>query len=149
MTALAAAERFEEAADVRDRAAALASALRRQHRFDALRRAGRVELEVDGTSGVALDHGRLARAWRLTRAGVTAVPLPLDLDPCAPDSARPSPSPGDPVPAALADELACIGAWLEKESGRIRVVGCDHHLDLRVPTMPTFQVGAPPIASSG
>ena len=40
--ALATAQRFEEAADVRDRAAALAQALRRQRRMDGLRRAGRL-----------------------------------------------------------------------------------------------------------
>lgn len=143
MLGLAAEERFEEAADVRNRAAALSAALRRQRRFDALRRAGRVELEVDGTSGIELDHGRLARAWRITRAGVSAVPLPLDLDPVAPDDQRPSASPGEPVPAALADELACIGAWLAKEAERIRVVRSDDLLDLRPPPLPSFQAKEP------
>ncbi|MBI2708758.1 MAG: DEDD exonuclease domain-containing protein [Actinobacteria bacterium] len=60
---LAAAERFEEAADVRDRAAALAAALRRQRRFDWLRGAGRVVVEVPGQGGAELRRGRLVRAW--------------------------------------------------------------------------------------
>ncbi|MGI8983783.1 MAG: DEDD exonuclease domain-containing protein [Acidimicrobiales bacterium] len=47
MLALAADDRYEEAADMRDRAAALSRALTRQRQFDALRRAGRVEIEVD------------------------------------------------------------------------------------------------------
>ena len=75
MHGLAAAERFEEAADVRDRAAALAAALRRQRRFDTLRRAGRVVLEVDGRSGAELLHGRLVRAWRINPDGPTPAPL--------------------------------------------------------------------------
>ena len=77
MHALAAAERFEEAADVRDRAAALAAALRRQRRFDALRRAGRVVVEVDGRSGAELRHGRLVRAWTIrTHAARPRSPCP-------------------------------------------------------------------------
>ncbi len=46
MTALADADRFEEAADMRDRGAALARALTRQRQLDGLRRAGRMEIEV-------------------------------------------------------------------------------------------------------
>ena len=53
------AERFEEAADVRDRASALARALTRHRRLDSLRRAGRVELDVDGAR-VVLAGGRLS-----------------------------------------------------------------------------------------
>ncbi|MEJ7582780.1 MAG: DEDD exonuclease domain-containing protein, partial [Acidimicrobiales bacterium] len=51
MDDLAATERFEEAADMRDRAAALTQALRRHRRFDALRRAGRLVLEEAGGGG--------------------------------------------------------------------------------------------------
>src|SRR5690606_6021611 len=76
MRTLAAAERFEEAADVRDRAEALASALRRQRRFEGLRRAGRVRLVVRGEGGVEIDSGRLVRAW----AGSSPPPDELPLD---------------------------------------------------------------------
>jgi DNA polymerase-3 subunit epsilon len=65
MEALAAAERFEEAADVRDRAAALADALRRQRRIDALRRTGNLVIELPGGS-VALAAGRLV-GWHRAR----------------------------------------------------------------------------------
>src|SRR5262249_33966088 len=85
MHALAVAERFEQAADVRPRAAALAHALRRQRRFDVLRQAGHVVIEVDGRSRAELRAGRLRRTWTLTKDGIVAVPLPLDLDPAAPD----------------------------------------------------------------
>ena len=55
---LAGAERYEEAADVRDRAEALAGAIRRSRRFDLWRRAGRVRLHI-ADSWVEIDAGRL------------------------------------------------------------------------------------------
>ncbi|CAN5415786.1 DEDD exonuclease domain-containing protein [soil metagenome] len=144
MHALAATERFEEAADMRDRAAALTSALRRQRRFDALRGAGRVVVELGGRSGAELDHGRLVRAWTINRTGIVALPLPLDLDPSAPDSLSASPGddpsvPGRPVPKALADELSCVAAWLDKEAGRIRVIHTDRGLSSAYPALPSFE----------
>src|SRR5262249_10362491 len=54
LEALARSERFEEAADVRDRAEALTSALRRQRRFDALRRAGHLRLQLPDQGGAEL-----------------------------------------------------------------------------------------------
>jgi DNA polymerase III subunit epsilon len=51
MAALARAERFEEAADSRDRAEALAGAIRRQRGIDALRAAGRLRLRIVGLRG--------------------------------------------------------------------------------------------------
>ena len=144
MHSLAAAERFEEAAEMRDRAAALTAALRRQRRFDALRRAGRVVVEFGERSGAELDHGRLVRAWTITRSGITPLPLPLDLDPAAPDAvvarlgADPD-APGQPLPKALADELACVASWLDKEAGRIRVVHAEGGLCSAYPALPTFE----------
>ena len=150
MRSLADAERFEEAADVRDRAAALAGALRRQHRFDALRRAGRVVVEVDGSSQAELQGGRLVAAWTLGPTGITAVPLPIDLDPAAPDHVSANlpgpPAAGTdcedpaPLPKALADELACVASWLDRQSHRIKVLHAD--ADPRPPelVLPSFDV---------
>lgn len=135
---LAAAERFEDAADLRDRAAALADALRRQRRFDRLRRAGRVRLDIDGSTGAELDHGRLVRSWEMTRGGISAVPLPLELEPGA---AEPGTHPGSPLPAALADELLCIARWLEDHAPRIRVLQSDGPLFPDEEPLPNF---APP-----
>jgi len=63
MEALSGAERFEEAADVRDRAAALTYALRRQRRVDAIRRAGRVVIEIPGAGGAVLEAGCLVTTF--------------------------------------------------------------------------------------
>lgn len=136
MRSLASQERFEEASQMRDRAEALAQALRRQRRFDALRRAGRVVVELGDRSRAELDHGRLARAWTLDRGGITPVALPLDLDPGAPDG------PADvdvPLPKAMADELSCIVAWLDKEAPRLRVLHADHGLESPYPALPSFR----------
>jgi DNA polymerase-3 subunit epsilon len=133
MAALAAAERFEEAADVRDRAGALADALRRQRRLDGLRRTGRLVLELpDGT--VELVAGRLVRSW----AGVVAdAELPF----------APAPPGGDhraPVPTELADELACVAAWLDREAHRLRVTTCDGELASPLRPLPRFDPVARP-----
>ncbi len=63
MHVLADVERFEEAADVRDRAAALAAALTRQRRLEQLRDSGRIELDLGEAGCVELDGGRLTRTW--------------------------------------------------------------------------------------
>ena len=72
---LATQQRYEEAAHLRDRAAALARALERQRRHDALRRAGRMELEVMGEGWAVIDRGVLCAAGRRSP---TAPPLPID-----------------------------------------------------------------------
>ena len=148
MHALAAAERFEEAAEMRDRAAALTAALRRQQRFDTLRRAGRVVVEAGDQHRAELDGGRLVQAWQVSRTGVTALPLPLDLDPVAPDTLRSSSATvagcdddpaARPLPTALADELACVAAWLDKEGPRLRIVHADGELTPPHPPLPSFE----------
>jgi hypothetical protein len=120
MRELATAERFEEAADTRDRAAALARALRRQRQLEGLRRAGRMELEVAGDRRVVLRGGLLG-----PQGGVDAGP--------------PDPGPGTPVPRHLADELACVASWLEGEAARVRLVRCDGELASALPTLPRFE----------
>jgi DNA polymerase-3 subunit epsilon len=119
MRALAQAERFEEAADTRDRAAALVRALTRQRRFDGLRRSGRLVVEGQGGERVVLGGGRLL-------AGAAPV---LDLDD----------DPRGPLPRELADELACVAAWLDAEAPRVRLVACDGELCSPLPKLPCFE----------
>jgi DNA polymerase-3 subunit epsilon len=119
MEMLARSDRFEEAADVRDRAAALAQALRRQRRFDSLRRAGRVHLHVPGYGDAEIDAGRLI------------LPGVLDLGPPVPPARQ-------PLPRELADELHCIASWLDQRAAKIRLVECDGALTMPLPALPTF-----------
>jgi DNA polymerase-3 subunit epsilon len=120
MNALAAAERFEEAADVRDAAAALARALHRQRRLDGLRRAGRVEVAGPDGHDSVLDRGRLLRTG-------TLFDVAESVDPEA------------PLPRHLADELNCVGAWLDAEAGRLRLLHCDGELASPLPRLPRFE----------
>ncbi len=135
MHALAAAERFEEAADVRERAAALAQALRRQRRLDALRRAGLVRFAVGpGGAGAELRNGVLVRTW----TGEPGLPLTVGPDPPAPDG---------PLPRALADEIGCIAGWLEAEASRVRLEHCDGGLASAVDALPSFRPGGGRLAA--
>jgi len=136
MDALAADERFEEAADMRDRAAALSQALRRQRRFDALRRAGRVVVEVPGRGGAELVHGRLVRSWA---EGQPSLPWGDDDDAGPPgldDLTR-------PPDRSLADELVCVASWLDRESARVRLVHADEGLASAYPVLPSFEPARP------
>src|SRR3954447_22440881 len=124
MAVLARAERFEEAADARDRAAALTSALFRQRRAERRRRGGMVELDLGPGRRVELDGGRLRRAW-------SDGELPSSVA-CGPPHA----SDTSWLPPALADELSCVAAWLEKNGRRVRLVHCDGVLASPLPALP-------------
>jgi DNA polymerase-3 subunit epsilon len=123
MRDLAAAERFEEAAEMRDRASALAAAIARQRRLDGLRRAGRLVLDLPGEVAVELDGGRLVGTWSPDQLPLTT----LDVH----DAAA-------PLPRSAADEVACIAAWLDKEAHRVRVVSCDGELASPIRRVPRF-----------
>ena len=124
MQALARAERFEEAADVRDRTAALASALFRQRRSDQLRRSGTIELDLGNGTSVELDGGRLLRAWSVGELALGVA--------CEPPAA----STTSWVPVELADELTCVAAWLDRNARKVRLVHCDGTLASPLPAMP-------------
>ncbi len=130
--ALAAQERYEEAADVRDRADALASALRRGRRFDLLRRAGRVRLRI-GDDWVDLDRGLLAGSGTLgTTPSLLDTPVDAGLDPA--DTDGPLDVPG----RREADELLCIAAWVERNAASIRLEEVQGVLADPLPAIPSF-----------
>ena len=146
MRELAAEQRFEEATDVRERATALAQALRRQRRFDALMGAGRVIVEVDGAGGAELRDGRLQRAWGLDADLDEPADERLPFDdlpaPAEPATAIGVPAvPAEPVvavPRELADELTCVAAWLDAQAGKVRLLSAEHGLASPLPRLPTF-----------
>ena len=125
MHALAGAERFEDAASARDRAAALSRAIGRQRRLDSLRRSGRLLVEVPDEEGALLVGGRLVDAWRGERTAQGWLETPFD-------------EPDGPLPRHLADELSCVAEWLDKRAGRLRVVRCDGELALPLPALPSY-----------
>ena len=136
ITALAADERFEEAADVRDRADALAAALRRQRRYDQLRRAGRIRLELDDGSGALLDGGRLIAAWSAGELPLGSASVPTDTvtDPVLFDG----PNTMAPRPRELADELGAIAAWLDRSAPSVVLDHCEGVLASTLPALPSF-----------
>jgi DNA polymerase-3 subunit epsilon len=128
MDALAAAERFEEAADVRDRAAAVVAVLRRRRRIDALRASGRTELLLPGGAGAVLEGGLLTEAWGpdgqvRSLAMVAGAPTP---DPVA-----------DPEGADA--ERMCVAAWLDRGLGRTTVASSEGGLASVWPPLPTMR----------
>ncbi|HET7486920.1 MAG TPA: DEDD exonuclease domain-containing protein [Acidimicrobiales bacterium] len=130
MAALASARRYEEAAAVRERAAALAGALARQRRLDGLRAAGRVRLAVEGEGGAELDEGRLVTAWAGAEPAAATLPFP---------SAQPAGA--GPLPRRLADEVLCVAAWLDRAAGRVRLERCDGGLSSPLPALPRYEPG--------
>lgn len=100
MTTLAEAERFEEAASVRDRLRALAAALHRERQDRWLLGAGRLEVVAEGSRSLAFVGGALARA-----GDEDVEPILL------------------PCPRERADELAAVRSWLAHHP--VRLVACD------------------------
>ncbi|NLV54113.1 MAG: DEDD exonuclease domain-containing protein [Acidimicrobiales bacterium] len=133
MDELAAAERFEEAADVRDRAAALVDVLRRRRRVDALRASGRTELRLPDGSGAVLDGGRLTEAWG-PGGQVRALDLVEGVPP-PPDDGATDTLPSDAVIA----ELGVVASWLDGAAGRVRVVESTGGLAERWPRLPDLR----------
>ncbi len=102
MQAHAACERFEEAAWCRDRAKALARALRRRRAWQALQAAGWIRAESSDGDGAVIDHGRLALAWRGSSPPLAA---PSALDESAPQV---------PPTVAQAEEAHLVWKWLRR-----------------------------------
>lgn len=140
MRAMAAVERYEDAALARDRGSAVVDAHRRQRRFDMLRRAERVVVEIPGGGTAELRRGRLVRSTPAASPGRSGAPevrggagdqLALDLVELPPIDG--------PLPLEMADELACVGAWLERSAATVRLVHVDGELSSPLPRLPSFR----------
>ncbi|MET0143484.1 MAG: DEDD exonuclease domain-containing protein [Ilumatobacteraceae bacterium] len=105
MTALAGAQRYEEAALTRDRMSALEGAIRRTHQMSSLLAAGRFEVRRGDVTWV-VDRARLVD---VRVAGSTAGALPA-----APPDA---PADGRPLPRGLADEALILARKLPRPDG--------------------------------
>lgn len=127
MVTLACAQRYEEAASVRDRAQALAGAIRRQRMIDDLRGAQRLDLQV-GEVVFHVDHGRLLDA-HIRGTLTAALPLP-----------PPAAAPLDrPLPRQAADETLCIARFIEANSHRITLLHCDGPYSQPLAPLPSFE----------
>lgn len=141
MASYAGAERFEEAADVRDRAAALADALRRQRRMEALRAWGTARVRLEGHGGARLERGRVVEAWTDDDAALPPR-LPLDGVPSTEPEAGPDPlfvvpDLGPPLTPEEAEELLCVAGWLDRHATTIDV-DAEHPRAWPPPPLPSF-----------
>jgi len=137
MRALAAAERYEEAGDMRHRLSTLARALRRQRVLAATRAVARVVVECrDGL--VELRHGVLERVRGLPDAradGVRAtLPPRLALLPVVDVD-------GDVVGRSEVDELLTVASFLDQAAARgdVRLHAVEGTLALPLPRIPSYE----------
>lgn len=109
MDRLAADQRYEDAAALRDRHRALARALERRRAWQAMQAAG--TLEVQGTDGerVVLANGHLLSAWK---AGSTPPLVPLP----EPAAASTTPVPPDVL---VAEEAHLLWRWMTAPGSRL------------------------------
>jgi DNA polymerase-3 subunit epsilon len=112
MAELAAAQRFEEAASVRDRLSALLGAVKRDRLLTALRDAERLEIAAGGATWV-IDQARLVD---VSVAGAVGRALPVDPPPPA-DGGR-------PIRRDHVDEALCLARYLDQHAGRLDVISC-------------------------
>jgi DNA polymerase-3 subunit epsilon len=141
ITSLAAAQRFEEAADMRDRTQALVHALNRQRRCDQLRSAGSVsirsgEIIYDIESGVLVStrhENQLFSPIALQHSKVLRGVIDF-LHPHEPERADDGPMSRD-----VFDEVMCIARFLEDESTHPVLEDCSGHWASPVQSVPELR----------
>lgn len=112
MADLAAAQRFEEAALVRDRLAALLNAVHRTRLLTALLESGRCTVRRADVTWV-IDRGRLVD---VAIAGEVGRALPVD---------PPEPTlPGRPLHRQQVDEALCLAKYLDRHAHRLDIAEC-------------------------
>jgi DNA polymerase-3 subunit epsilon len=106
MERLAQAERFEEAALVRDRWSSLCRAIQRNRVWHALQNAGLVEASGPEGASVLIQHGRMVISWPMTNARPLFVPSATN-------------STTHPPSMAAIDEALLLWKWLARSSVQI------------------------------
>ena len=111
----------------------MAGAINRQRRFDQLRRAGHIHIDLGPLGGVALYHGRLQSAW--CEGELPSLGLPITTAEQSTDSSGPL----APLRRELADELGCIASWLDKNAPDLTLDHCDGVLASTLPALRSFR----------
>ena len=134
MDDMARAERFEEAAAARDRLGALITAIGRQRRMDQLLACERLLVRVDSGEVAELRRGVLWQMWPEGHADQLApFARAVEMQPERP------PEPGRPVERDLADELNCVGSWLDQHTSRVQLEHADGQLVSVYPRLPDMR----------
>ena len=145
MRLLAIAQRYEEAANVRDRMQALSQALTRQRRCDQLRSAERLVIRHQGVV-LDLDHGVLV-GTRLddqifTPLATNPGPILSAIEPLLAPTEPPT-NLGVPLSRDLYDELMCVSRFIESQATRIDILECSGGLSS--PRCPIPEPGGSPL----
>jgi DNA polymerase-3 subunit epsilon len=125
MSRLARDQRFEDAAEVRDRYQSLARSLERRRSWQSLAAAGTLWAEDTSGDGVAIRHGRLVGSWNAQ----SQPPLVAAEDPAA-DPLQ------TPESVQIAEEAHLIWRWLDRDG--VSVVQSTGTLALPVRAIPTL-----------
>jgi DNA polymerase III subunit epsilon len=131
LATLSATRRYEEAAQVRDRAMAFTNAIRRQRLTDRLREAGDVGVQIDGTTL----HVRGGVLVGTVQEGQIEIGLPL----AGPDM----PAFAALLPRAVVDEVLCLARAFDRMAHRVTVVWCDGRWQWPIDAVPEI-VGRTP-----
>ncbi len=126
MDALAGDERFEEAADMRDRALAFVDAHRRVRRLDLVHRAGRLVIRL-GHQRAVIEDGRLRHTEHADEPSLLGI---ADTGP------RGDTEPPRWVEPADVDELSVLAGWIDRNAERLRIEHCDGVLCSPLPRLP-------------
>ena len=132
LASLSAARRYEEAAQVRDRAMAFTNAIRRQRLTDQLREAGDVGLQIDDTTL----HVRGGVLVGTSQDGQMEIALPIR----APEM----PSFVAVLPRNVVDEVLCLARAFERMANRVTVLWCDGRWQWPIDNVPEV-VGRTPL----
>ncbi len=131
MDDMARAERFEEAAAARDRLGALVTAIGRQRRMEQLLACERLLVRVDSGEVAELRRGVLWQMWPADHADqLTSIARAVEMQPVQP------PEPDRPVERDLADELTCVGSWLDQHTSRVQLEHADGRFASVYPRLP-------------
>lgn len=160
--------RFAQAATLRAQVAGVVEAVRGQRALDSLRRAGRMCLSLPRGAGVELHGGVLVRAWsgppgfegRGRGVGPAVDPATAHRSPVRADggglhdlggagAAVAALQAEGPLPPHLADELACVAAWLDDNAHRLRPDHVEGELASPLPRLPSLPPGGAPDADAG
>ncbi len=124
----AAAQRYEQAAAVRDEAKRLRNAIVRHRRTEAVRGAGRLVLEICGEGTVELHEGLFVESGVLLPDSIVADSNRLGVDDRRPDA---GPSGSGPVHDSSTDaeqDRTLAAQWLHVNAESIRVLHSEHPL---------------------
>lgn len=133
IASLANERRYEEAALTRDRAAALAGALKRHRLVEQLRQAGRTELSI-GSVVFHLDHGRLDDVMADGQLLGGLPEPPAELSPLE-----------APLPRHCLDEVLLIARQIDADAHKVRLHHCDGVWSW--PLVPVAELRRLPLAS--